>query len=256
MKLLATAAAAILMLAASPAPAAETDARVQSVLFAPDTVIRFVGQPGYQSAIRFGPDEQIENIAVGDSMSWQVTPNRRGNLLFVKPMVPGARSNMTVITDRRIYLFDLESPARGARAVYTLSFEYPAWPAPGAVAPPPPPPEPVVTLAEAAAAAAEVAPPPVLNYGWISRGAQALLPAEAYDDGRSLYLSWPASSALPAILVPGADGTEGPVNYRVEGAKIIIDGVPARLILRRGEERAMITSDLRSAARGNRNDRR
>ena len=256
MKLLALSAAALIFAAAAPVPAAAAspDARVQSVLFTPDTVIRFVGRPGYQSAIRFGPDEQIENIAVGDSMSWQVTPNRRGNLLFVKPMVPGARSNMTVITDRRIYLFDLESPARG-QPVYTLSFEYPVWPAPGAVAPPPPP-APEAEAAIVAVAAAEPAPPPVLNHGWTSRGARALLPAEAYDDGQSLFLSWPANSALPAILVPAADGTEGPVNYRVEGAKIIIDGVPPRLILRRGDDRATISSNLRSAARGNNNDRR
>ncbi|HZF94692.1 MAG TPA: TrbG/VirB9 family P-type conjugative transfer protein [Allosphingosinicella sp.] len=257
MKLLALSAAALIFAAAAApvtATAATPDARVQSVLFTPDTVIRFVGQPGYQSAIRFGPDEQIENIAVGDSMSWQVTPNRRGNLLFVKPMVPGARSNMTVIADRRIYLFDLESPARG-QPIYTLSFEYPVWPAPGAVAPPPPTPEAEAAIV-AVAAAAEPPAPPVLNHGWTSRGTRALLPAQAYDDGHSLYLSWPANSALPAILVPAADGTEGPVNYRVEGAQIIIDGVPARLVLRRGDERATITSNLRSAARGNNNDRR
>jgi len=58
-----------------------------------------------------------------------VTPNRRGNLLFVKPMVPGARSNMTVITDRRIYLFDLESPARG-QPIYTLSSNIRSGPRP------------------------------------------------------------------------------------------------------------------------------
>lgn len=245
--------AAALLLGTFSIPAVATDARVQSVLFTPDTVVRFVGRPGYQSAIRFGPDEQIENIAVGDSMSWQVTPNRRGNIVFVKPMVPGARSNMTVITDRRIYLFDLEAPARGL-PIYALSFEYPVWPAPGAVAPPPPPPEAAVTLA--AAEAEPPPPPPVLNYRWTARGARALLPAETYDDGRALYLSWPANSALPAILVPGADGTEGPVNYRVEGAQIIIDGIPASLILRRGDDRATVTADLRSAGRGRSNDRR
>ncbi len=56
-------------------------------------------RPGYQLAVEFGPDEQIENVAVGDSGAWQVTPNRRGDHLFVKPIQPGVSTNMTVVTN-------------------------------------------------------------------------------------------------------------------------------------------------------------
>ena len=237
----------ILPLLALVAPAAATafDPRVRSVPFTPDTVVRFVAKPGYQSAIRFGPDEQIENVAVGDSAAWQVTPNKRGNQLFVKPMMPGARSNMTVFTDKRTYLFDLEAP-RAAQPIYLLAFDYPAWPAPGAVQPPPPPPAQAPVVKAAAAEPAELLPK--VHFGWVSRGAKELLPARAFDDGQAVYLQWPETSPLPAILVTGADGGEGPVNYRVEAGFIVVEGVPAQLILRRGKSRAIVSATQVPAA--------
>ena len=231
---------------ASPTALLALDARVRSVLFKPDTVVRFVAKPGYQSAIRFGPDEQIENVAVGDSVAWQVTPNKRGDRLFVKPLVAGARSNMTVVTDMRTYLFDLEA-TRAAQPIYVLGFEYPAWPAPGAVQPPPPPPADTPALKAAAADAAQQAPPK-LHFGWVSRGAKELLPARTFDDGHSVYLTWPEESPLPAILVAASDGAEGPVNYRMEAGYIVVDGVPSQLILRRGKARAVLSATRAPAA--------
>lgn len=237
------------------APALATDNRVRSLLFKPDTVVPFVGKPGFQSTIRFGPDERIENVAVGDSIAWQITPNKRGDHLFLKPMVPGARSNMTVITDKRTYLFDLSAP-RGAQPVYALSFEFPAFPAPGAIQPPPPPPQ---TAVPVAVAAAEPIVPAELNGGWVLRGDKALFPQRVYDDGQSVFLSWPERAPLPAVLVPASDGTEGPVDYRVEDGYLVVDGVPRELILRRGRSRATVKApklDLRIARTGTSENRR
>lgn len=239
--------------AASPALAA--DPRVRSVAFEPDTIFQFVGQPGYQSAIRFGPDESIENVAVGDSVAWQVTPNKRGDHLFIKPMLAGARSNMTVVTSKRTYLFDLRAP-RGAQAIYALSFEYPAYPAPGAAQPPP-----VAEPAAAVAVAQAPVVPPIYNFGWVPKGAKSLLPARAFDDGKAVYLSWPEGSPLPAVLVVSADGAEGPIDYRVDKGYIVVDGMPRELILRRGKERATVTAPkppkaIRTAATETRRGRR
>ena len=236
MKLLATVLAALSVIAAA-SPALAADPRVRSVPFEPDTVFQFVGQPGYQSAIRFGPDESIENVAVGDSVAWQVTPNKRGDHLFIKPMLAGARSNMTVVTTKRTYLFDLRAP-RGAQPVYALSFEYPAYPAPGAVQPPPVS-EPAVAMA---VVAPQPVPAPILNFGWVPKGDKTLLPARTFDDGKAVYLSWPEGSPLPAVLVAASDGAEGPINYRVDKGYIVVDGIPRELILRRGKHRATVTA--------------
>jgi type IV secretion system protein VirB9 len=224
-----------LLLVAAPAMA-NPDPRVQSVLYTPDRVVRFAARPGYQSSIRFGTDERIENVAVGDSAAWQVTPNKRGNYLFIKPLIAGARSNMMVITDQRTYLFDLET-ARGTQVVYSLSFDYPDYPAPGSVQPPP-----VVTppVAETALASAPAALPRKLNFNWKADGAKSLRPSRVFDDSKAVYLSWSETSALPAVLVPAPDGTESPVDYRMDNGFIVIDGMPRRIILRRGKETATV----------------
>ena len=49
-------------------------------------IVQILGKAGIQSTIEFAADERIENVAVGDSSAWQITPNRRASLLFVKPL--------------------------------------------------------------------------------------------------------------------------------------------------------------------------
>ena len=69
---------------------------------------------GYQLMLEFEPDERIENVSIGDALGWQVTPNRRANLLFLKPVDRTAATNMTVVTDKRRYAFDLVVATRQA----------------------------------------------------------------------------------------------------------------------------------------------
>ena len=99
--------AALLATALVAAPACAHDARLVERLYNPNEVVRVDGRPNVEATIRFADDEHIENVAIGDSTKWQVTPNKRANLLFVKPMTPRAATNMTVVTDRHTYLFDL-----------------------------------------------------------------------------------------------------------------------------------------------------
>lgn len=225
---------------ASPA---NVDTRVRSVLFVPNHIIGFVGKPGFQSSIRFGDDERIENVAVGDSAAWQVTPNKRGNYLFIKPTVAGAHSNLMVITDQRTYLFDLSAP-RGAQPVYALTFDYPAYPSPGAVQPPPPPaPAEAVPVLQARLTLLPAPEPAKLDFGWHTTGAKSLRPTRVFSDPAAVYLSWPENVALPAILVPAPDGTESPVSYKMDGGYIVIAGLPSQIIIRRGRDRAVVTAD-------------
>jgi type IV secretion system protein VirB9 len=108
---------ALFLMAAAPVPAMiGTDPHVSIRDYAENQVITFAARPNYQSTIQFGDDERIENIAVGESGAWQITPNRRANLLFVKPTSAKAPvTNMTVVTDRHTYLFELRSSAGASR---------------------------------------------------------------------------------------------------------------------------------------------
>lgn len=239
--------AALLAIGSAPAHA---DPRIASRPYEASTVVTLHGKAGIESTIAFGDDERIENVAVGNSAAWQVTPNKRANLLFVKPAGPRAHTNMTVVTDQHTYLFDLVSGA--AAPTYMLRFTYPAAPRPAQAALAGPVPTPAATPDAAALAAAAPVPPVVnpadLNFAWRAKGDRRLLPDRSFDDGRSTYLQWPKDAALPAILVREAGGQEGPVNYTVKGGTIVVEGVPAEIILRSGRQVATLAPDPRPAA--------
>lgn len=221
--------------------AAQADPRITDRAYHERDIITLRGGPGIESTIAFAPDERIENIAVGDSAAWHVTPNRRANLLFVKPATARARTNMTVVTDQRTYLFDLVSGAAGS-AVYMLRFTYPDGPRPtpntGATA--------TVELA-ASPPPKPVAEPLALNFAWRAKGEKTLLPASFFDDGKSTFLRWGKDDTLPAILSRGPNGAEGPVNFTVQGDYIVVEGVPPQLLLRSGKHLATLTPDPRRA---------
>lgn len=238
---------------ATPAVA---DSRLQEVMYDEFSVVTLPGRVNVQASIVFGEDEVIENVAIGNSQTWQVTPNKRANILFVKPLEPRAATNLTVVTSKRTYLFDLvASPT--AKPVYVLRFDYPVDL------------EEEARKAEMAQAAANAQPedpfssvdPADLNFAWSGEGEASLLPDRAFDDGETTFLTWPAGRDVPAILVTNAKGDEGPVNYSVRGDTIVIDGVPRSIILRAGDDSATLvntgpqrsadTSDTALAQRGN-----
>jgi len=175
-----------------------------------------------------------------------VTPNKRANLIFVKPLFASSRTNMTVITNRRRYMFDLVNGGRLSRRVYLIRFIYPEDMAAAELLEK----SAVAALAaadvpEGDATPAEAAPPPppvMLNTNWKFAGDGGLRPASLYDDGSATYIAWSQSNALPGVFVIGNDGMEGAVNFTMRGDYLVIDGVAPRYILRMGKAHATVTN--------------
>ncbi len=224
---------------------AQADPRLVERVYDENAVVRVEGRPNVQATIRFAEDETIQNVAIGDSQAWQVTPSRSANLLFVKPLAPRAATNMTVVTSKRVYLFDLVAGPNVRTPLYVLSFTYPEEEAAAAAE--------AERLAQAgtgqsanadelAAATDDLAviDPATLNFAWGSEGAPALLPEAVYDNGTATFLTWPEGGAMPAILVKNEDGLEGPANYATRGGVIVIDAVPGEIILRSGDDMARL----------------
>lgn len=229
-----------LVLAILATPVQAGDPRLVERLYDEATVVTIEGQTKVQATIQFGEGEMIENVAIGDSNAWQVTPNKRANLLFVKPLSQTAKTNMTVVTNRHTYLFDLVASPK-AKPLYVLRFTYP---------------EPEVdetqlaqvesaNAIEAAAASDPyaVVDPSELNFAWTSKGDRNLLPAATYDDGSATFLTFPPGQAQPAILIKDHKGMEGPVNFTVRGDTIVVDGVPREIVLRSGKDSATLTNN-------------
>ena len=226
--------AAFVLLGCSAAASA-ADNRIRTQAYDPNEIVRILGKAGIQSTIEFADDERIENVAVGDSAAWQITPNRRASLLFVKPLSAHSRTNMTVVTDHRTYMFDLVAGDKSSTPVYALKFSYPHDKAAEAAAKPvqqaaatPPPAVQATIIAEK------------LHFDWNTKGNGKLLPSRVFDDGASLYLAWTKDTPLPAILTQSEDRKEGPVNYRLSGEYIVISPIPQNLVLRYGKRTAVL----------------
>jgi type IV secretion system protein VirB9 len=231
--------AALAVLGCTAASAA-ADNRIRSLAYDPDRIVQILGKPGIQSTIQFGEDERIENVAVGDSNAWQITPNHRASLLFVKPLAARSRTNMTVVTDRRTYMFDLVAGDKWTTPVYALKFSYPNdKPA----EPEAKPTQPVTVAADAGPTATMTADR--LHFDWRSKGYGKLVPSRVFDDGTAVYLSWNKEVPLPAILTVSEDRKEGPLSYKMSGEYIVVSPIPQNMVLRYGNRMALLWTTRR-----------
>ena len=216
----------------SPAPSAG-DPRIRVVRYNENQIVSLRGHLGYQMLVEFDPAERIENVAIGDSLGWQVTPNRAATLLFLKPMTRGAATNMTVITSLRRYSFELTArEATGPsdpNIIYTVRFAYPASTAitPTQAAPPP----------SAGPALAD------LNLAYSAKGGGRMPPVRVFDDGRATYFQFADAADAPAIFLVGPDGKEELVNAQWRGQYMVVDQTARDFVLRIGRRGVRIHND-------------
>ena len=207
------------------------DPRIRIAHYDPNEVVELRATLGYQMTIEFGPGERIENVSIGDGLGWQVTPNHKANLLFLKPLDARSATDMTVITNLRRYVFDL-SARRSARhpdrsLIYRLRFEYP---------------EPFIAMAEVK----PVPPPPPprdVNHDYRFAGSSKIVPLRVFDDGRNTYFSFSPTAEYPAIFAVDPDRKEAMVNTATRGGYMVVDRLAAAFVLRQGAEVTRITND-------------
>ena len=208
--------------------ALQPDPRIRVVPYRADAVYRLRGYVGYQIDVTFAPGERFVGLGVGDSKG--VTFAADSNHLFLKPRAAHVATNLTVLTNRRTYLFDYAAVPNppdpsGADVIYALRFEYPAVS--------------VRTTTrerrqvETALTAARSTRP--RNYDYWYCGDQSLKPVAAWDDGVQTTLIFGAHTELPAIFASNEDGSESLVNFGAHGDRVVVERIARRLILRRGK---------------------
>lgn len=105
-----------------------TDARIKTIIYSPTEIFKLKFHPHFQSYIEFPIEEKFKVISIGDNYSFEV--NQVENRLFIRPKLAKALTNMTIITSKRAYHFELYSSDKDiyetdAELVYVAKFYYP-----------------------------------------------------------------------------------------------------------------------------------
>lgn len=206
------------------------ESRIKIINYMPNTVFKFVGHYMYQSIIEFSLDEEIQTISMGTPTPWQMVPS--GNRIFLKPVEDNATTNMTVITNKRMYFFEMHAEEAhhidDKDLTFMVKFIYPSE-----------------TIASGGAVkqiktdtGPNLARPELYNFNYkISGNARWIEPLQVFDDGKFTYLKFrDVNAELPAVFLVDSTGNEGLINYRISSGYMVIERVSKKFTLRHGPD--------------------
>lgn len=202
------------------------DPRVRMVNYNPVNVVSVDATHGVSTMIVLGDAEKIETVAVGDSVSWKIEPNKRGNIIFLKPVESKTVTNMNVVSDKHVYTFILRSHAESeGDQTFMVKFRYPDEEADAKL------------LAQAQKLVSEPNRDNFqfgdTNTDYRFRGDGELKPKNAFDDGVKTWFRFDGD--IPAIFIVEGGKREILANFRREGEYIVVDKIAKQWMLRRGD---------------------
>lgn len=211
-----------------PIPLA-SDPRVKTIVYAPDQVFKYTGYLRYQTTIEFGPDEIVQTILMGDNTGWKMNP--AGNKLYIKPSDLDITTNMTLVTSKRTYLFELHADEvkniDDKRLTFILRFVYPDEGDVGVVG---------ISSTEGVPDL-ENDDLSKYNFRYSISGSEEVSPIRIFDDGEFTFFEFRGINAdIPAFFRVLGDGSEELINYRTRGNYIVVERVSGRYTLRHGKE--------------------
>lgn len=212
--------------AAKDPKALSTDFRMKQVVYDPNEIVRITGTYGYQTSIEFAADELIKVVTLGDTIAWQTVPYQ--NRLFIKPVEDNANTNMTVVTDKRTYFFQLDSGEKSATLTFLVRFVYPNMTNTFNTE--------VTTNIEDHFSD--------MNWHYSTSGDKAAFALKKiFDDGKFTYFLFDEDTDIPSVYVVDHDGYESIVNTRREGKYLVVERTNDKFTLRIGKSYLCIRND-------------
>jgi type IV secretion system protein VirB9 len=176
--------------------------------------------PGQITDIALEPGESLTGagpIAAGDTARWIIGDTESGSgvtrrvHILVKPTRPDITTNLIVTTDRRTYMLELRSGEKPYMP--SVAWAYPQPPASQRQSVPATPFIPAVAARN-------------YRYGLTATGNPPWKPIAVYDDGRHVYVEFPAGivqGEMPPLFVIGPEGEAQIVNSRIYQHILIVD---------------------------------
>jgi len=207
-----------------------TEKKFRSFIYNPNEVYRYLGHYTYQGFIEFEEGESVGTISMGDPSLWLF--EHLANRLFLKPVgEDNSETNMTVITNRRIYHFELT--AKEAKnindkdLIFVAKFSYPDDKDKNIVEFPKSPKSDEPDMRNLSA----------FNFSYQYTGEPSIAPIKVFDNGEFTYFQFAKKSAeIPAIFTVDSAGFESLVNFRSAGDYIIVERMAPQFTLRSGPD--------------------
>lgn len=213
------------------------DFRVKTVDYNPADVVKIIGHFGYEVNIVFAEGEHVlpKGVYMGDSQAWQF--GTLHNHIFVKPVEDFGATNMTVLTNKRHYTFELSSHQKKVQKnedmYFQVKFRYPQDEADKRAL--------AAREEETKRRLSEKTAP--RNWNYMGCGSETITPDAAYDDGTFTYLKFAGNREIPAIFIVNEDGSESLINRHVDGDTVIIQTLGKKFVLRKGNSVACVTNE-------------
>lgn len=206
-----------------------TDKRMQVVTYQAQQVVTIRAQHLVAISIQFADNERIQGVYIGDQVAWTYAINQiKPFILFIKPTLEKSKTNMTVITDKHIYHFQLlasKSIDNDPRAaMFNIKFSYPKQQQRATAK--------ILKRMATPRPSPTILPPEKWQWNYSFVGSKQLAPIRAFDDGKFTYLQFDAKTLLPAVFRVDSNGKEALINTHMRGKYLVIEQVASHWVLR------------------------
>jgi type IV secretion system protein VirB9 len=205
-----------------------SEKKFRSYIYNPNELYRYFGHYTYQGFIEFSAGETVSTISMGNPTLWLV--ETLDNRIFLKPVgEDNSETNMTVLTSKRVYHFELVAKeAKGLDdkdLIFVVKFAYPDDKDKNLVEFAKTPPSDDPDMRDLSS----------YNFNYQYTGDKTIAPSKVFDDGVFTYFQFNAkNSEVPAIYSVDSEGFESLVNYRITENYLIVEKVAPQYSLRNG----------------------
>jgi type IV secretion system protein VirB9 len=240
------------------------DTRIRNLIYNENDVYNLKFIVDYMARIEFAKDEIVETVTVGEPQPWKIIPF--ANKLFIKPLEPGVVTNMTVLTNRNAYDFQISSDYASEdnqenNLLFVARFFYPSIP-----------PEiekysfqqykdfatsskelknsnsstsftPINPISENSNLSNFVKSEN-LNYNYSIEGNQTdFTPIEVFDDTKNTYLKFSSNLNIPDFYKMSQNEQKEKISTTIRQDYVVIKGIYNSIIMEKGGEQNTLYRD-------------
>lgn len=149
--------------------------------------------------------------------------------MFLRPLNANAKTNMTLITNKRLYRFLLDAKSvksfKDPEAIFEARFLYQDDE------------DNFIVINDSQTEIVDLSNPSKYNFNYSFSGPDHIAPLKIFDDGTFTYFELkPKNTELAAIFYVDSAGYEGLVNYRIKGNYLIVERINNKFTLRHGSD--------------------